>query len=312
MEYSFKFPLILGFTLIFFFSSTSICQNCPVPSKYSDIFNACVEARAEALPYEESERACIDNFGEIISIHNAFENTAVAELAKNYGQNGRIFIGLQKYGNAWSWSASGELDYVKWGGGEPKKGNCAVMDSADSSWHTVDCEQPFGRICVLEPKTCYDDWSYYPVTDFCYYHGFNKTFNDAEDFCQTFDGHLASIHSNDENQYIKDLTYSKECLTSVNGYNQGTTVLGGQLAANNKTAFWVDETEADYTGITCYHGGEPNTILMNSFPADCGRCPDGIWWISFADQQTEIYPDFVCKVMPFEGAKQRKTARNLK
>ncbi|CAJ0941883.1 unnamed protein product, partial [Mesorhabditis belari] len=107
-------------------------------------------------------------------------------------------------------------------------------------------------------------------------HGFNKTFNDAEDFCQTFDGHLASIHSNDENQYIKDLTYSKECLTSVNGYNQGTTVLGGQLAANNKTAFWVDETEADYTGITCYHGGEPNTILMNSFPADCGRCPDGI------------------------------------
>ena len=38
---------------------------------------------------------------------------------------------------------------------------------------------------------------------------FNKTWNDAEDFCQQHGGHLASIHSNDEEQFIIHEAYKK-------------------------------------------------------------------------------------------------------
>ncbi|CAJ0579072.1 unnamed protein product, partial [Mesorhabditis spiculigera] len=189
---------------------------------------------------------------------------------------------------------------------EPKNGDCAIMDSTDSKWYAVDCSEAHGRICVEETKSCYNGWSYYAETDFCYYHGYNQTFEGGEEYCSNFGGHLASIHSDKENDYIKLLTYSKSCVQIVYGYVQGTTVLGGSLSERNRTAFWIDGTPADYTGNTCYHGGEPNTILMNSFPADCGRCPEGSWWINFESQGAEMYPDFVCKVAPFEGSRNQR------
>uniref|UniRef100_A0AC34EZT7 C-type lectin domain-containing protein n=1 Tax=Panagrolaimus sp. ES5 TaxID=591445 RepID=A0AC34EZT7_9BILA len=92
-------------------------------------------------------------------------------------------------------------------------------------------------------KYCTGNFTYYEPTNSCYANFFTsatdaKTWNDAEIFCQSLNGHLASIHSDDEFKFIMNFDYFSNSWywpwLGLSKINQGGTWQ------------WTDGTPTDY------------------------------------------------------------------
>ncbi|XP_061621224.1 type-2 ice-structuring protein-like isoform X3 [Phyllopteryx taeniolatus] len=76
---------------------------------------------------------------------------------------------------------------------------------------------------------CPPAWTEYNKRCF-YYDATVKTWVEAQAHCQLFGGNLASVHSDDENAFIRTLT-------------QGTTWLGGSNCQTTGAWLWMDGTQ---------------------------------------------------------------------
>ncbi|TKR96502.1 hypothetical protein L596_010510 [Steinernema carpocapsae] len=97
--------------------------------------------------------------------------------------------------------------------------------------------------CPSEPCTyiCPQGWTFSPSTKFCYtvdlpFDGFNFTV--AENLCQLKGGHLASIHTDAENQFIIDLVQ--------NQVGAGQIWTGLYVDPVTKVFKWTDGCLVDY------------------------------------------------------------------
>lgn len=106
----------------------------------------------------------------------------------------------------WAWIGSDR--YVKfsdWYANEPNpNNNCAVGKTIDSTWISADCTEVRRFVCSIpiQINVCDDGWTHFTETNFCYKVFFNKSWDDAEFECQSKLGHLASIHSENESNFI--------------------------------------------------------------------------------------------------------------
>ncbi|XP_061621223.1 type-2 ice-structuring protein-like isoform X2 [Phyllopteryx taeniolatus] len=78
-------------------------------------------------------------------------------------------------------------------------------------------------------QDCPPAWTEYNKRCF-YYDATVKTWVEAQAHCQLFGGNLASVHSDDENAFIRTLT-------------QGTTWLGGSNCQTTGAWLWMDGTQ---------------------------------------------------------------------
>ena len=123
------------------------------------------------------------------------------------------------YEGHWTWSHSGQnLTESFWGPNSPNHmdGNtddCGVMtlDALQFWWEDSDClativqQKKVAPICQRD-RVCPEDWEQYE--DHCYmFHTNSSTWADAENDCVSKGGHLASVHSKAENDFI-DSMYS--------------------------------------------------------------------------------------------------------
>ncbi|CAJ0930301.1 unnamed protein product, partial [Mesorhabditis belari] len=303
----FDFWLLLG----------TIFAYCPENSDYIDGLNACLLYSDSEITFQGAEEICKVYGGHLVSLSNAFENNIVASYGMKDLKAGQAYIGLsrQSAGAQWAWTDTMSVGYYKWASGQPAQQNCVILDVTEMAWRTVDCTLKAAYICKFDqliptspgPSTtrattlCPDGWKFWNKTGMCYGAGQEMTFDDAEAYCITFGGHLASVHSDEENDFIKSLTYNTSCDRNDANWFFGTTILGGQIYdRTNLTDYWTDGSPTNYTRTLCNVGSGPdgNTILMGAYPTTCWDCAEGNWGTSPFERSEVVYPNFVCKTAP--------------
>ncbi|XP_039674348.1 galactose-specific lectin nattectin-like isoform X1 [Perca fluviatilis] len=111
-----------------------------------------------------------------------------------------------------------------------------------------------GLLTAYGEPCCPPGWTQFGSRCFAFYIQ-TKTWSDAEAFCISAGGNLASIHSDKEHGFIKDFIFQ------VTGA-QTTAWIGGTDAVKPLTWFWSDGSKFDYAS---WNAGEPNNAGGNEF-----------------------------------------------
>ncbi|VDO98411.1 unnamed protein product [Heligmosomoides polygyrus] len=151
---------------------------------------------------------------------------------------------------------------------QPVDGNtCSIQNSKDATWTSVSCNNPYPYVCAIPAVTvgptcppcptpagcptfppivghCDSGWAYFDKTDSCYRYFLWATFDNAEMVCMSNGGHIASIHSDEENVFVADISkagveYKREDDLTWIGLQQANYPTSEQWT-------WTDGTELDY------------------------------------------------------------------
>ncbi|XP_039671321.1 galactose-specific lectin nattectin-like isoform X4 [Perca fluviatilis] len=106
-----------------------------------------------------------------------------------------------------------------------------------------------GLLAAYGQASCPPDWTQFGSRCFNFNIG-PKTWPDAETFCQSAGGNLASIHSDAEHKFIRN--YIKQVTGSYRH-----SWIGGTDAVKEFTWLWTDGSNFDYTS---WNAGEPNNL----------------------------------------------------
>uniref|UniRef100_A0A914QYU7 C-type lectin domain-containing protein n=1 Tax=Panagrolaimus davidi TaxID=227884 RepID=A0A914QYU7_9BILA len=197
----------------------------------------------------------------------------------------------------WSWTDGTPFDYSDWKTGEPQNttgSNCIALSLTEAYWSADDCFKPKPYVCLVPSSTttpkattletttkrvlaCPSDWIYLNYTGYCYkvYHN-QLNWNGAEQVCTVVGGHIASIHSNTENDFLGNLQFEGRGIW-----------LGFYLNLTYPFEWiWSDGTPVDYTNWSI---GQPD-----------GRggtgCTEFYGHYAWNDIPCDhIYNNFVCK-----------------
>ncbi|XP_039662058.1 galactose-specific lectin nattectin-like [Perca fluviatilis] len=106
---------------------------------------------------------------------------------------------------------------------------------------------------------CPPDWTQFGSRCFAFYSE-PKTWIDGENFCISAGGNLASLHSDAEHKFVKDIIFK---VTNT----QKTCWIGGFDAVKEGTWMWTDGSKFDYkiwnAGEPNNYGGAENCLTMN-------------------------------------------------
>lgn len=232
----------------------------------------------------------------------------VAIIDESFSGIDHWWIGLTDLGNEghWTWPHSGEdLTDSFWGTDRPnnKTGNtddCGVMVLRKDNfwWEDRSCltEQVQNKIVAPicqhdsaaasttgEPTSttarCPADWDVFGGHCYLADYGTYRTWMDAEAYCNSFGGHLASIHSQAE----EDFLYSLLGAVSI-------TWLGATDKNQEGVFVWTDGSDWDYSN---WDSGEPN---QGPGDGDClGFYLDGTraWYDRACN---DPYASYICKI----------------
>ncbi|KAK5967533.1 C-type lectin domain-containing protein, partial [Trichostrongylus colubriformis] len=128
---------------------------------------------AEPQPFGLAESACVLNKGHLVSVMNGFENAMLAD------------------GGWTSVSCSNPSPFI-----------CAIPEDAHPAYTCPTCATPTCPSPPPRPYYCESEWTYFEHTQSCYRRFFDATFDDAEEICVSEGGHLTSIWSSAENDFV--------------------------------------------------------------------------------------------------------------
>ncbi|VDM77470.1 unnamed protein product [Strongylus vulgaris] len=255
----------------------SVLADCPIGTTYHPEFNRCYLFVSEAQPFGLAEDACAANKGHIVSVSNGFENAMLAESASAQNIKTAYFIGANRLQGNWSNSDGSPLFYTNWAQGQPSTtATCAVASAPDGMWTSTSCSTAYPFICAIaenahpsvtcptcptptcptpprQPGHCESGWAYFDKTDSCYRRFVWANFENAEEVCVSNGGHLASIHSAEENTFVNDISES-----GMDYSDDGSLTWIGLTQANYPSSTvwtWTDGTPFDYKN---WAPGEPN------------------------------------------------------
>ncbi|XP_074652342.1 macrophage mannose receptor 1-like isoform X2 [Tubulanus polymorphus] len=210
-------------------------ENCPRAWKYFD--GMCYKAFTTDLQnWDDAENFCFSNYGgHLISLHgNAQFTTFFRDLVPNSSGSNYWIGGNSKdpqFNNTWQWSDGSSWDYTNWQSGEPNSFNnqeeCLEMYGNSMKWNDINCHTSRYYICGVAPgtkppvtqvpptgdtsPTChskdasvkwihFDGMCYYATTS--YGSSRRTTWTKAEDLCNGYGGHLTSIDSQTELNFV--------------------------------------------------------------------------------------------------------------
>uniref|UniRef100_A0A914PW28 C-type lectin domain-containing protein n=1 Tax=Panagrolaimus davidi TaxID=227884 RepID=A0A914PW28_9BILA len=203
-----------------------------------------------------------------------------------------------------AWTDGTKVDFVEWDKNQP--GNvtgikCASVTLKTGYWKVESCFQQKAYVCEIKngasgstavppmttttgntapPTTtasaqkCTGNFTYYGPTNSCYGVFFTfdpdaRGWNASETFCQSINGHLASIHSQDEFNFIMNFNYPQ---------NSEYWPWVGLFSNDNEQTFqWSDGTPTDFLP---WGPGEPvvdtnfNCVFANSEGIDTLDCSE--------------------------------------
>ncbi|KAK0403531.1 hypothetical protein QR680_016977 [Steinernema hermaphroditum] len=226
------------------------------------------------VPFASAERICLELGGHLSSF---VPSRKFFEELKEHGLE-EVWVGGVTGSNVarWFWLNGDPPKALE---GLPKPPSPKYCLKADSRGKVVphDChkELPFGceaangaesEVNVLElmaglllknlptpvaDNNCPPGWSRFALGRSCFRVFHEKSFRDAEIFCNSFDAHLASIHSKAEHDFVVDLASDG----FPKAYPIDMTWIGGYSFRGNDVYEWTDGTPWDYD---LFAPGEPN------------------------------------------------------
>ncbi|CAJ0585556.1 unnamed protein product, partial [Mesorhabditis spiculigera] len=305
----------MGSTKFVVFFTLLYCgaAQCPTNAVYVEAMDKCLLYSSQVTNFDGAAESCENFGGSLVSIWNGFENNLITTYQAEAKSGWTVYyMGLHREdrNSEWEWADNSTATFFKWAPGHPSAGaNCAVLSLPDNSWHSMDCNGYQAFICdVPKVSPCPDGWIYFVYTDMCYYKGENMTFNQAEAYCQKHGGHLGSIHSNMENAFIYEMSYSVSCY-NTSAYVMGSVLLGGYYSREQqKVSKWLDGSATDFVGMTnCYEGKKEDAmIVMFAFPINCNDCGNfhGQWYIADDEADKTNFPNFLCKAPPGQAKEE--------
>ncbi|XP_076033572.1 macrophage mannose receptor 1-like isoform X5 [Oratosquilla oratoria] len=252
--------------------------------------NYCYYFSKETATWDTAHTYCQSNYGSILaSIKNADENDFIFKTMKG-GTSINTWIGLHDddKGKKWRWVDDSDFIYYKnWADGEPNHHNnaehCGELRTTSNSkgkWNDMTCYTRNYYVCKMTVRTCPEGWIL--EKNKCYYaSNYPDTWSGAQKRCREMNSQadLASIHSDDENKFLKDML------------DPGTpaTWIGLLYQYEKGTWKWSDGTDSSYLH---WNQGEPNNIGSEF----CGEMiHDSGFWNNLKCGESR---NFACEVLP--------------
>ncbi|CAI5450103.1 unnamed protein product [Caenorhabditis angaria] len=239
-----KISIFLVQTFLFFVTNAIVCRD-----GFTLVNNKCLML----FPINEggkssSQLKCNSLGGNLVSIHTAIDNTAIAKLANAQGISQPIWIGLQCVGSndpsycIWE-DQQTTARYNNFQAGNPQRslginvgmipstGKWVTIDDSDRNMSAVcetdmigECTHKFGEYC----------YSIIAGTQMEHYSALNVC---EQQICGSS---LASIHSADENSFIFGLFIDQRLIATISEIHIGA------LLSQNGTNYWSDGTIWDF------------------------------------------------------------------
>uniref|UniRef100_A0A914YK85 C-type lectin domain-containing protein n=1 Tax=Panagrolaimus superbus TaxID=310955 RepID=A0A914YK85_9BILA len=235
--------------LLFFLTSIKAAETSILcPDESYEWQRSCYFFENKSTGFADAESFCASMEGHLVAIHDGFTNTLISQKAQNFFHESTVtdfWIGLTDLmilGN-WTWMDGTYLNYTNWASNEPQNitGNfCAVVTLSNGLWKADDCFKQNPFVCRVEPTTtsttttttttqypiyanCTRPFTYFEPTHSCYGYGnwTRKGMNwaESERYCQRFGGHLTSIHSYEEMQFIAAFGIAMYTNIWIGGYS---------------------------------------------------------------------------------------------
>lgn len=225
------------------------------------------------VAYSEAERFCENLGGHLATISSAEENNYLFNLMKSKGYNSAYF-GLtdSEREGVWKWVNGETVNYTNWRLGEPNAENenedyaMFYYKYNDGTWNDGD----FGGSTVNGGNVFICEWdeslNTYNGHTYMFFKDIASSYQSAERFCENAGGHLATISSAGENNYLFGLMKSK-------GY--GGAYFGFTDSETEGKWKWVNGESINYTN---WRPGEPNAENENEdYAMFYYRFTDGTW-----------------------------------
>uniref|UniRef100_A0AC34FE70 C-type lectin domain-containing protein n=1 Tax=Panagrolaimus sp. ES5 TaxID=591445 RepID=A0AC34FE70_9BILA len=213
------------FRLTFFLLLIPLIQcSCPIGS--IEWQTKCYFFQNNPAGFSNAEVYCASFGGHLASIHDGFTNSLLTENANTNFQQSNItdfWVGLSNLetGGSLSWTDGTPIDYNNWDYNQPiyTTNNCGSVNLNNGKWKINECDFQKPFVCAtvkfvptttLPPQNCSGSLAYFEPTNSCYGIFFSRyidrqDWSSAESYCQSIHGHLASVHSHAEYQFI--ITY---------------------------------------------------------------------------------------------------------
>ncbi|XP_038054245.1 alpha-N-acetylgalactosamine-specific lectin-like [Patiria miniata] len=160
----------------------------------------------------------------------------------------------------------------------------------------ISCVMFFLVLGLVSADDCPPFWTGYG--NHCYrFFGPPKTWQSAEEHCQEFftrngQGHLASIHNSEENDFLIQM-WSSSLVPNENRVGDCVWI-GHNDHANEGSFTWSDGTGVDYTG---WRTNEPNNYGGRG--EDCGSFYRTTEHVGWNDYRCEVALPYLCKMPSF-------------
>uniref|UniRef100_A0AC34RT37 C-type lectin domain-containing protein n=1 Tax=Panagrolaimus sp. JU765 TaxID=591449 RepID=A0AC34RT37_9BILA len=165
-----------------------------------------------------------------------------------------VMMSGRKSVDLWTWTKDDALMYITdWDPSAPSMGNCTGVNR-NGFWSAIDCKMSNPFVCEFPAKIdynyefCDDGWAHFNFTHSCYKKfSVTKAINQstAESYCVQKGGHLASIHSDEENEFIGELA----SIGLITNAFASVFWIGGKRDDNSANWRWVDKTAFDYAAF---------------------------------------------------------------
>ncbi|KAE9546643.1 hypothetical protein FO519_010145, partial [Halicephalobus sp. NKZ332] len=291
---------------------TPVCLLGSTPSSHDPTF--CYFVVNETNTFESAESLCqAHNAAHLPKINDLFTNVYIGNLARSNGFD-NIWIGATdtiiskgETCSNWYWTSGNQLlSFTDWAPSEPSSGDCAMLSVKDGYyWHSQNCNTFLPTICQLPAvySICDPDWNYFNVTQMCYKTFINPlSFDDSEAYCQARGAYLVSIHSQEENEFVVDISKSG-VVVPVKQWPLVAIRIGLYRLNTDPSGFWqwTDGTNVTYTNWDPAGGVVSDTrfVIIWSDPiSDVPR--DYKTWYASAPTDLPLARGFVCKKSPMK------------
>ncbi|XP_048736074.2 macrophage mannose receptor 1-like isoform X1 [Ostrea edulis] len=261
------------------------------PSEWLTINNHCFKVFGDNLSWTRARAYCRGIGADLASIHSYSESTQLSTITYGISSND-FWFGLndREKESDWRWSDGTPSDYTRWMSSQPDNWqgneNCGTYKRSNRRFNDRFCAVRLPFICKVKKGGVIKDQFQLPTLekcddeDFVRFNGscykINKTktsFHQAQKICRQNDAELASIHSQEENIFLSDISWEVLWIGLVRSQNDGFR--------------WTDATPVDFTR---WSPGEPNDHLGLE---GCSHIKKGGMWNDI-NCGTEI-AGFICK-----------------
>ncbi|XP_072020262.1 macrophage mannose receptor 1-like [Amphiura filiformis] len=284
-----------------------VCQRNPDPSlpdpgvpsnsckkNYVQYYDSCfrvLTSQPSGMTFDDAQTACKADGTDLASIKDVYEQAFVETRLHVMGDN-PLWVGLvdDKVAGEYSWVDGWPVYYTNWGTSEPSRGpgeGCVAVEF-DGLGMT---QTAAGNLCLSAnihfviptptdppqtPGTCEEDWI--PYGSSCYQMNQDvKSWPEAEYQCERFGATVASVHSRQENEFIRKL---------VDG--DWNDIWLGLHRDDDGGFMWHDGTPVDYANWAL---GEP-TLDNNGQSEQCVELWSNGYWNDIECLYDQYY---VCK-----------------